>query len=1432
MMSNEFILALASNLAYDLLKAGSKYFLKYSFSNVEQRALQRIYEDAFVIMLTEVLSDANEDEQKHIGDLFREFVRESDIAIQLLDLALSKETPSLENLKSSFELAGFDTETIPFDDLIHALIKGLEDAAVSEARNANSPIINRLIVGRFDALYGQLDDLKALLSQPRQDSLAFVAKKPSVFISYARADAKEFAKRLHDDLHTHEIDVWLDQGDMASGNTFIDEITHAIKDADYFLLIFTPGAIKSQYCQDEWKRALEYYKPIIPILRIGTYNDLPKEANIYLHDAPDFTSDALYETSLEKLLFQLRKPPRPAGSIYGVPHLPRNYLHREQEIIPVREALTQYKTTVLSRVSKRVGIQGMGGIGKSVITNALARDYVIRRSFPDGIFWLHFGTEPDLRENWRRLREWLEGGSTYFNDKLEAVNFFEQATANRECLIILDDVWASEHVEAFMRLGEQTRVVVSSRDGRVLDEIDADSYNLSLLSDAESAQLLAQYAAIDNHQMPQAAKGILQLCGNLPLALAMIGAMVRGKSETYWEDAFNALKDADLEEISARFPDYSHYPNLFAAIEISIQALDSDLRNKYQDFAIFSEDSLIPEDVLVTFWKPLKGRQIRKMILELVERNLLQRASDNALTIHDLLLAYIRREIRDIGEKHNHLLDQYNPDDLPWDQIEDDGYLHDNLIYHLIHASRRQQVMDLFSSPHWLNAREVVEIPYYHKYLNDIQKAKEIYTTTDNNDIPARITLSFVELSVRRIFDGVPEELPEFLIAMENDVENVIIPLALMRLYRGEQVKYLEKIGESLLSMDDHKNAERVLLLAADILLGMSNSEIMSERTIANTLWDIRSWFVKTGCNLARFGRIDQRIFVRLQEISEIKSEYDEYAHILHEGAAAIAKALAEHGYLDLSLETLELALKNAPKEYRRPSLKSSHMSLKTSYLKEIAASLISGKHFDLAEKLLDKLDAEREDTQDLWGRYLQALNEGKEWARFRLDWDKIYERYPDVHKLKSAASSWRTGFTADHILSITPAEIPGELQNINELSENRKWLKYYRILYATRFDVHVSQGHFIEAEKDIDALQELNQIDDISGADKRARLKTWATIQDKIAFRLLELEDNSSSKRYSEKLILRPSDINVNFNVLPLSLAVQNHFNLLNKILNLDYRNIDSGDIVQATLKLEGMKEWQLLTDTFFEDISDYSKRIIKKICYSFMAFQEGINEKDPSAKHLDQIKQQEYEVFVSYVQGVALREGIETGLALIKESFRGDHQEWDRVRYGFSLAQPFILLRSPQEAEDALNLCFSLIWDKNPGYGLLTNLFWRLSTQLSADELAARMNQHIKKEHYDLKGVVGFAKDMLFIDEAYSRDLIIALLRLQVPKPHFGRYSSVLFREDNNSDVPELDSEIVWHYMKDELGIDVSTEAFNLLKRTEEFLSGLSLRMIVVNP
>jgi WD40 repeat protein len=87
-----------------------------------------------------------------------------------------------------------------------------------------------------------------------------------LFISYSSTNA-DFAKELEAALEASGRLVWRDKKDILPSLAWAQEITQAINDAEAFLFIITPDALRSNPCQDELHQAATLKKRIIPILR-------------------------------------------------------------------------------------------------------------------------------------------------------------------------------------------------------------------------------------------------------------------------------------------------------------------------------------------------------------------------------------------------------------------------------------------------------------------------------------------------------------------------------------------------------------------------------------------------------------------------------------------------------------------------------------------------------------------------------------------------------------------------------------------------------------------------------------------------------------------------------------------------------------------------------------------------------------------------------------------------------------------------------------------------------------------------------------------------------------------------------------------------------------------------------------------------------------
>ena len=75
-----------------------------------------------------------------------------------------------------------------------------------------------------------------------------------LFISYSREDT-DFVRQLFDRLNTLKREAWVDWQGIDYSTTWWEEICAGIEGADNFVLVISPDALMSVYCQRGWYRA-------------------------------------------------------------------------------------------------------------------------------------------------------------------------------------------------------------------------------------------------------------------------------------------------------------------------------------------------------------------------------------------------------------------------------------------------------------------------------------------------------------------------------------------------------------------------------------------------------------------------------------------------------------------------------------------------------------------------------------------------------------------------------------------------------------------------------------------------------------------------------------------------------------------------------------------------------------------------------------------------------------------------------------------------------------------------------------------------------------------------------------------------------------------------------------------------------------------------
>ncbi|MCT7954377.1 NB-ARC domain-containing protein [Laspinema palackyanum] len=400
--------------------------------------------------------------------------------------------------------------------------------------------------------------------------------------------------------------------------------------------------------------------------------------------------------------------PSPPSPLYNVPNLPPKFLPRPEELAQIKQKLlgNESQKLVMTGVSQRVGVQGMGGIGKTLLAAAVAQEEEVQRQFPDGVMWVTLGQTPDIVTRQTDIAGYLLGNRPYFEDIPQGKAELRKLLADKACLLILDDVWQMPHAAAFDVLGTHCQLLLTTRDAALITGFGAQGHEVGLLTEAQALGLLAQWAGEHWETLPPEAAEVARECGYLPLAVAICGAMVAGEPANRWQNVLHKLQTADLEKLHQDFPDYP-YPNLFKALQVSVDALPPAMAQRYLDFGIFPEDTPIPEAVLVGFWarEGLTEYDVQDVVDTLVKRSLAFRDSQGRITLHDLQLDYVRKQVGDISRVQERFLNSYRQRyPQGYHTVEDDGYFFHHLItHHLQH--RPEEIRHLLLHFPWLQAK-------------------------------------------------------------------------------------------------------------------------------------------------------------------------------------------------------------------------------------------------------------------------------------------------------------------------------------------------------------------------------------------------------------------------------------------------------------------------------------------------------------------------------------------------------------------------------------------------------------------------------------------------------------------------------------------------------------------------------------------------------
>ncbi|XP_062001518.1 disease resistance-like protein DSC1 isoform X2 [Rosa rugosa] len=476
-----------------------------------------------------------------------------------------------------------------------------------------------------------------------------------VFLNFRGDDTRDhFVCHLHKALKGQAVKAYLDNLDLKKGED-LSKILNAIAESKISIVVFSQNYATSTWCLEELVEILECRKKqkhiVMPVFyrvdpsdiceqtgsfaaafsnherdrkegenscsKVKRWRSALKEAGeIAGWDSKIYEDDAKLIDAIVERVFNALRPMRSSSK--------NNHLvGMDSRIENMRLGLPLQMDEV-----RKVGIWGMGGIGKTTIATEVYDRY--RSQFD------HCCLLDRVKERFQN------GGVSMLKDILcsllerevrvdtlnEGYNIMEGLSESK-VLVVLDDVDKRSQINPLLGLdgrpsfGVGSRIIVTTRQKDILSGFEI--YKAELLSDADALKLFSLNAFETNTPLKEyddLSGRAVEYAQGLPLALEILGSLLHNKGASEWKEELDKLKEMPNT-------------NIQNVLRTSFDGLDKFQKKIFLDIACFFR-GMARDYVTKVFdscvFFPESGIQV------LVRRALVTISKSDGLEMHDLLL--------------------------------------------------------------------------------------------------------------------------------------------------------------------------------------------------------------------------------------------------------------------------------------------------------------------------------------------------------------------------------------------------------------------------------------------------------------------------------------------------------------------------------------------------------------------------------------------------------------------------------------------------------------------------------------------------------------------------------------------------------------------------------------------------------------------------
>jgi WD40 repeat protein len=430
-----------------------------------------------------------------------------------------------------------------------------------------------------------------------------------------------------------------------------------------------------------------------------------------------------YDRGLAELVPAVQRPP---SWVVG----------RPAEVRQVIAALSRAETVGIT-----TAVQGAGGFGKTTIAKMARSDPRLLRAFRGRIYWVTVGrdtTGDGLALLVNGLIARIDPGRALTApDVVQAAEQLAAVLAAGPArLLILDDVWTDEQLDAFPLAGRAARLVTTRNpslgDGSVMVPVRVDQMSqqqalallqaglpplprdvaAALVAEAGRWPLLLRLASTALAEQVRLGADVTAAAGKLLVKLHQGGKLEMGAQAAAARRPLNVAVPGQRSRA------------VRATIEASTGLLSAADRGRLAELSVFAEDEDIPVPLVAALWQATGGLDeldARALCARLASLALLSPAPDGGtVAMHDVIRDYLRDELgaARLARLHQVLLDAAAAT-LPaaaalagtdavtawWDLPGQARYLQEHLIEHMLAAGRPGQAEETAVDLRWVDAR-------------------------------------------------------------------------------------------------------------------------------------------------------------------------------------------------------------------------------------------------------------------------------------------------------------------------------------------------------------------------------------------------------------------------------------------------------------------------------------------------------------------------------------------------------------------------------------------------------------------------------------------------------------------------------------------------------------------------------------------------------